>query len=77
MKNPILYGFDIKSNDFYNNVPTRKILVDSSISNLATFSKKQGINYKVLKYYNPWLRDKKLDNLNKKTYTIEIPITGY
>lgn len=77
MKNPILYGFDIKSNDFYNNVPTRKVLVDSSISNLATFSKNQGINYKVLKYYNPWLRDKKLDNLNKKTYTIEIPTTGY
>jgi membrane-bound lytic murein transglycosylase D len=77
MKNPILYGFDIKSNDFYNNVPTRKVLVDSSISNLATFSKNQGINYKVLKYYNPWLRDKKLDNLNKKTYTIEIPTAGY
>lgn len=77
MKNPILYGFDIKSNDFYNNVPTRMVLVDSSISNLATFSKNQGINYKVLKYYNPWLRDKKLDNLNKKTYTIEIPTAGY
>ena len=31
------------------------------------------INYKILKYYNPWLRDKKLDNLNKKKYIIELP----
>ncbi len=77
MKNPLLYGFDIKPNDFYLNVPTKKVLVDSSITNLATFAKTQGINYKILKYYNPWLRDKKLNNLNNKMYTIEIPTTGY
>lgn len=77
MKNPTLYGFNLQSKDLYKNLPTRKIEVDSSISNLASFAKNQGINYKILKYYNPWLRDKRLDNLGKKKYEIEIPTEGY
>ncbi|WP_310556379.1 lytic transglycosylase domain-containing protein [Flavobacterium sp.] len=77
MKNPTLYGFDLKTTDLYKNQPIRKIEIDSSINNLALFAKNQGINYKILKQHNPWLRDKKLDNLKKKTYTIEIPTSGY
>ncbi|WP_395077710.1 lytic transglycosylase domain-containing protein [Flavobacterium sp.] len=73
MKNPLAYGFDISANDLYKNISTTKIEIDSSISNLATFAKQKGINYKILKYHNPWLRDKKLDNLNNRKYIIEIP----
>ena len=77
MKNPVLHGFNIQKEEMYINLPTRKIEVDSSISNLAIFAKIQGINYKILKYHNPWLRDKKLDNPTKKIYAIEIPVQGY
>lgn len=77
MRNPILYGFNIQKEELYVKVPTREIEIDSTISNLATFAKMQGINYKILKYHNPWLRDKKLDNPTKKKYKIEIPIEGY
>jgi hypothetical protein len=34
--------------------------VDSTISDLD-FAKAQGINYKILKIHNPWLRDKRLE----------------
>lgn len=77
MKNPVLYGFDIQPKDLYENLPTKTIEVDSTISDLAIFAKAQGINYKILKYHNPWLRDKKLDNPKKKKYEIEIPLKGY
>jgi membrane-bound lytic murein transglycosylase D len=77
MKNPTAYGFNIQPNDLYQKLPTKIIEIDSSISSLATFAKSQGINYKILKYHNPWLRDKKLDNLNGKKYQIEIPTQGY
>jgi hypothetical protein len=73
MKNPAKYNFVIPQEELYKKQITRKILVDSSVSDLAEFSKLQGINYKVLKYHNPWLRDKKLDNPAKKVYEIEIP----
>ncbi|RTY89682.1 lytic transglycosylase domain-containing protein [Flavobacterium sp. GT3R68] len=77
MKNPEKYGYTIPQQELYFILPTKKIEVDSSITDLATFAKGQGINYKILKIHNPWLRDKKLDNVNKKIYTIEIPLKGY
>ncbi|MCL9806178.1 lytic transglycosylase domain-containing protein [Flavobacterium amniphilum] len=73
MKNPAKYNFVIPQEELYKKQLTRKILVDSSVGDLAKFSKLQGINYKTLKYHNPWLRDKKLDNPAKKVYEIEIP----
>lgn len=77
MKNPTKYGFDIAPADMYENLPTRKIEVDSAIADLAVFAKTQGINYKILKLHNPWMRDKKLSNPTKKKYVIEIPTSGY
>lgn len=77
MKNPSLYGFDISKFELYENLPTKKIEIDSTIIDLALFAKAQGINYKILKIHNPWLRDKKLINPNRKKYEIEIPTSGY
>jgi hypothetical protein len=77
MKHPDLYGFELDKNEMYDNIPTKIIEVDSSITDLAVFAKKQGINYKILKIHNPWLRDKKLSNPTKKKYVIEIPTSGY
>ena len=77
MKNPSKYGFEINSADLYENLPTKKIEVDSTINDLADFAINQGINYKILKLHNPWMRDKKLTNPTKKKYVIEIPTSGY
>jgi len=77
MKTPTKYGFNIYQSDLYNLIPTKKVEVDSTINDLASFAKTQGINYKILKIHNPWLRDKKLLNISKKKYEIEIPTEGY
>ncbi len=77
MKNPAVYGFSIYESDLYSRIPSKKIEVDSTISDLSDFAKTQGINYKILKIHNPWLRDKKLLNPSKKKYEIEIPLSGY
>lgn len=77
MKNPVQYGFNVAPSELYQNIPTKKVEVDSSITDLAAFAKAQGINYKILKIHNPWLRDKKLTNVAKKKYVIEIPTEGY
>jgi hypothetical protein len=77
MKNTKLYGFEIESKELYKNIPTRKLEIDSTITDLASFAIGQGINYKILKIHNPWLRDKKLLNLSKKKYFFEIPTEGY
>ena len=77
MKNPAVFGFSIYESDLYSPIPSKKIEVDSTISDLADFAKTQGVNYKILKIHNPWLRDKKLLNPYKKKYEIEIPLSGY
>lgn len=73
MQNPKLYGFNLEKNELYEQIPTKIVEVDSTINDLSTFAKTQGINYKILKLYNPWLRDRKLINSAKKKYQIEIP----
>lgn len=77
MKNADNYGFSIPKEALYYPIATKKIVVDSSLTNLAQFAKSQGVNYKILKLHNPWLRDKMLLNTTGKKYEIEIPITGY
>ena len=71
------YGFSIPNEALYYSVPTKKIVIDSSITDLAKFAKTQGVNYKILKIHNPWLRDKKLTVTTGKKYEIEIPTSGY
>jgi hypothetical protein len=71
------YGFNIPNEALYYNIPTKKIVIDSSITDLAKFAKTQGVNYKILKIHNPWLRDKKLTVTTGKKYEIEIPTSGY
>lgn len=77
MKNSDKYGFSIPKEALYYTIPTKKIVVDSSITDLVKFAKTQGVNYKILKIHNPWLRDKKLTNNSRKKYEIEIPTSGY
>jgi hypothetical protein len=77
MKNPIKYGFTVLPGEMYEVLPTKKIEIDSSITDLAAFAKGQGINYKILKLHNPWLRENKLLNDTGKKYQIEIPLKGY
>lgn len=77
MKNPAMYGFTVAPEETYPLLPVRKVEVDSTIDDLAAFANGQGINYKILKIHNPWLRDRKLTNVARKKYVIEIPTSGY
>lgn len=77
MKNPVQYGFVITSESQYEILPIKKIEIDSSIIDLAGFAKSQGINYKILKIHNPWLREAKFVNSMNKKYVLDIPLKGY
>jgi hypothetical protein len=75
--NPQKYGYMLRKKDLYPPIPTQKIQIDSSISDLADFASKNNVSYKILKYFNPWLKKNYLSNKNKKTYFIEFPKSGY
>ena len=76
IENPKKYGFQFRTEDLYKNIPTYEVMVDTNISSWSDFSKEYGINYKILKLHNPWLRESYLTNKLKKKYYIEIPQKG-
>lgn len=77
LSNPEKYGFYVDQQDLYQAIPTKTIIVNTPVQDFAKFAKQQGINYKILKIHNPWLRDTYLKNASGKAYSIKIPIPGY
>ncbi|MEI6576218.1 MAG: lytic transglycosylase domain-containing protein [Bacteroidota bacterium] len=71
--NPRKYGFIYRAKDLYPNIPVKELKIDTPITNLSAFAKNQGLNYKILKEFNPWLRKNTLSNKTHKTYTISLP----
>jgi len=77
LSNPKKYGFNFREKDLYTNIPTYKVEVDSAVTDFTQFAQSFGINYKILKLHNPWLREPHLNNKSKKPYYVEIPKEGY
>lgn len=77
MSNPKKYGFNFEQHDLYPPIPTYKVKVDYAVDDWADWVQEYGINYKILKLHNPWLRDTYLKNASGKVYYVEIPEKGY
>lgn len=77
LENPERHGFHYREKDLYPNVPVRQLMIDTAITDLGAFAKDQGINYRILKYHNPWLRLEYLPQRDGKQYVINIPNEGY
>lgn len=67
------YGFFLTKEDLYDPLEYSEVAVTTSIPNLAEFAKKNGTNYKLLKYYNPWLRSDMLTVKPGQKYMIKVP----
>lgn len=74
LKNPAKYGYNIPDNQLYPAEDLRELIIDRNIPDLVEFSIAHGINYKILKHYNPWLRKKSLTiKKSGHSYTILLP----
>lgn len=73
LNNPADYGFYVADSSKYAPLNTVDYVTNESIANIADFAIDHGTSYKVLKDLNPWLRDNKLTNRLKRTYTIKLP----
>ena len=73
MENPDEYGFQVEKDQLYPVIETKTIEVNGPVADWASFAIEKGINYKILKMFNPWLRETFLKNSARKTYTLKIP----
>jgi membrane-bound lytic murein transglycosylase D len=73
MENPASYGFSLSNEEYYDNIQTVNISVDTTIADLAEFAIQNGTNYKTIKVLNPWLRDDHLIIKPGNSVLIEVP----
>lgn len=74
LSDPETYGFQVREKDRYQPIPTFTVKVDTALSHVEYLNNKYGINYRILKFHNPWLRMEYLPAKAGKTYEIEIPV---
>jgi membrane-bound lytic murein transglycosylase D len=73
MKAPERFGFFVEPHELYERIDNvYYVEVDKSVPSWADFAKHNGVTYRMLKYYNPWLREGKLTVIKKK-YMIKLP----
>ncbi|MDQ7917500.1 lytic transglycosylase domain-containing protein [Mesonia sp. MT50] len=76
LSDPGNYGFNFTEDDLYQTIKVKEVKVDTAVTDFGKFAKEFGINYKILKIHNPWLREAHLNNKSRKAYQIEIPKKG-
>lgn len=74
ISSPDKFGFQLNEDDFYTSLTFKTIEVESEITDLVQFANDNNTNYKLLRIYNPWLRENNLKNKNNKKYTLKIPV---
>jgi membrane-bound lytic murein transglycosylase D len=74
VEHPARYGHLAKSAHFHYSIPTFKVKITNSITNLTVFAKKHGISLHTLRAYNPWLKANRFDNPDRKVCYLDIPI---
>lgn len=73
MNNPQNFGFYLQDYDKYPPMDNFiNVHVDKTVPSWSNFAKQHGTTYRMLKLYNPWLRDRDLTVI-KNTYLIKIP----
>jgi len=77
LSDPGKYGFHFRAEDLYPPINTNKVTVDTTIHSMVAFAEHFGMNYKLLKYFNPWLRETYLTKKTHKIYEIDIPEKGF
>ena len=73
MSRPENYGFYMEPQDLYPPLSDYyEVQIEKSVSSWSNFAAEHGISYRVLKIYNPWMRQNKL-TVSKNKYLVRIP----
>ena len=75
-EDPSSFGFHLEDSDYYPLIPLHDVAIDTAIPNIADFALQNETNYKIIKQFNPWLRQNYLPDRPGKVYHIKIPDSG-
>jgi len=73
MNDPQKFGFYVNPQDMYERLDNVYYVdINKSVPSWSKFAEEHGVSYRILKYYNPWLRDGKL-TVKNNSYKIKLP----
>ena len=74
VENPEKYGFFPEVEKLYPPLNFQLVNIDKTIDNWAAYAQEHKISYKLLKFFNPWLRSNQLRVKKGQIYTIKMPL---
>ena len=77
LSDPEKYGIYVSKSLEYQPFKYKTVVVTESVDSWADFALEHGINYKLLKIFNPWLRSKSLKVKKGDVYEIKIPVEPF
>lgn len=75
LSHPEKYGLRYQERHLYYPIPTKQIVVNKPIASWNDWALEQGINLKILKLLNSWIKGDKLTNVAGKSYFVDIPVS--
>lgn len=72
-EHPEYYGFKIDPKHLYQKDSVKYVSIESTVPDLVEFALDNGTTYKLLKRYNPWLREDRLTVKKNEVYKIALP----
>jgi membrane-bound lytic murein transglycosylase D len=73
LNNSSNYGFVVRPKDLYEPYQIKTVEIDATVSDLAQWAVDQGVNYKILKTLNPWMRQSYLNVSGAEKFEVQIP----
>jgi hypothetical protein len=73
MKHPERYGFHLTAAQLYLPFETTEWTIAEPIPNWAAYARSQGMDFRQLKIFNPWIRKPYLHNKDRRVYTLRKP----
>lgn len=75
---PAAYGFVFDDTDYFKTLDNfKEINVTGTKIDWSDIARKNDTNYRILRMFNPWIRDYYYDNTDNKTFKVKIPVTGF
>ncbi len=74
LEHPEHYGYHVRAEELWREEPGRRMTLDSSITHWGRWAQREGMSYRELKRWNPWLRESFFDNPDSMSVELELPL---
>jgi hypothetical protein len=74
LEHPEHYGYHVRAEELWREEPGRHMTLDSSVAHWGRWAQREGVSYRELKRWNPWLRESFFDNPDSMSVELELPL---